>query len=366
MDQKVSTEYDSSIIEWSSALKTFKTLRESVRIALEIEKGLSCYFQVAIPVVVNSLTIMIKHYHFREDNNNLIVMPRGFGKSKLLYHILAKSNPKFVYSVEDKIYETEILRYPDETFKQKVWVIDDLITTFRGTNTKQREQLMGFFNSFLTKGCYQRRGIKVEGRIVCMFGLATENYLKYHKEMFLSTFLDRLIPIKYTFNQEEIDKILDEEDKLGIPCVRLPFKKRLAKITLSNKFKDEIKKIAKRLHVLANYSPIRAKHYVENFLMANTYLNKRKDVCYDDLRLFKLIETLHYEIEPNILESKILLFILEESSRSSNPTGRDIKNRFKDFSETRISSILSKLREFERIGYKKVSLKRGYDYEYWI
>jgi hypothetical protein len=93
-------------------------------------------------------------------NNVLLVTPSGIGKKMLLYHILQKSNPKWFPELPDKFFESQILLEPDEKFNRKVWVFDDLITVFRGTSTKQREQLMGFFNSFLTKGEYSRKGLK--------------------------------------------------------------------------------------------------------------------------------------------------------------------------------------------------------------
>lgn len=119
-------------------------------------------------MIVNILTLNVKINSDESTNSVLLIIPSGSGKTTLLHHILQKSNPRWFPELPEKFFESEILREPDGTFEGKVWVQDDLITTFRGTSTKQREQLMGFFNTFLMKGEYGRKGIRKKGRIVCV------------------------------------------------------------------------------------------------------------------------------------------------------------------------------------------------------
>ena len=130
------------------------------------------YNLIAIPVIVNILTINLNLKPDESTNSVLLILPKGSGKTTLLHHILQKSNPEWFPELPEKFFESQILQEPDDKFDRKVWIQDDLITTFRGTSTKQREQLMGFFNTFLTKGEYSRKGLKKKGRIVCIFGLA--------------------------------------------------------------------------------------------------------------------------------------------------------------------------------------------------
>jgi len=340
-DSKVSSGYEHSDID-SNPLKSLKTLRETFKLVDKIEEVLFGYRKVSIVVIVNSLTLNLKKEQRIHDNSNLIVGPKGLGKTTLLYHILARSNPKWIIPLPDRIFETDICNFPSEHFKRKVWVLDDLITSFRGTSLKQREQLMSFHNSFMSKGVYERRNSNtiLRGRVVFQYGLAKENYSKYSKDMLLSTFSERLIMITYDFTPEEEDYILKKEDsKRKLPSVKLPFRKKEVEIEIPQELIEDTINATKRLRTMSELSPIRAKHYIQNFLKSNAYINNRKEVCDDDLKLFKWIESLHYTTKPDTLETEIICLI-QETNDKDRIIGRKIKNRFKNrYSETRISTI---------------------------
>jgi len=131
-----------------------------------IVEHLSGYALISIPAVLNTLTLNLDLNV--PWNSTLLALPKGDGKTTLLYEILRKSNPKYFPDLPAKIYETEILQLSDDYFNRKIWVYDDLITLFRGTSTKQREQLMHFHNEFLSKGEYSRANRKVKGKIVLL------------------------------------------------------------------------------------------------------------------------------------------------------------------------------------------------------
>ena len=352
------------------SLKTLGCLGETFKVVDSISKGLRFYEPVSTTVCINMLTIGLKKQPHVHDNSNLLIVPKGRGKTTLLHHILAESNPKYIISLPDKLFETDIVEFPKDHFDNKVWVLDDLITTFQGTSPKQREQLIGFHNSFLSKGVYERkRGDRmVEGRIVCTYGIAKENYSKYSKDMFISTFTDRLPPLTYGFSPEEKDTILREDNYLSkLPKVRLPFKRTLTEVIIPDTLQEEIIAAAKRLEAASGFTDIRAKHYVQNFLKSNANLNHRTNVQEEDFWLWKWVEPLHYSQKPDTCETDIVNYILSKATINEPCIGREIKNVFGDkYSEQHISTTLSRLRENSRVSAKKISLTRGYDYEYRI
>jgi hypothetical protein len=304
-------------------------------------------------------------------NSNLLIERKGLGKTSLLYWILVNSNPKYVFALPDKLYESLIVEMPLEYFDKKVWVLDDLVTSFGGLTTKQREQLMSFFNSILSKKCYEREGKRrVENaQISCQFGFALENYETYANRMLLSTFLDRIVPIKLEHDPETIKnickRIVEEKDR-KLPKVSLPFTKKPVEVDIPIKFNDEIVDCAMRLQASQSLSGTRAVNYVKNFIRAHAFLNKRKEVCEADVNILKLILPLHIGMNSGDLETKIRELILAKTSRGETVTGREIKEVFgKQFNKTAISETLSKLRR--DIPNRKISLsKGGYDYEFFI
>ena len=107
-------------------------------------------------------------------NSCLVVAPRGTGKSELLERILAKSNPEHFVVLPPKIFESELVQKHREFFHNKIMVLDDLIVSFDGMSTKQRQLLENFWTKLL-EGGYGRdtRSIANVNTLV-LFGLASE------------------------------------------------------------------------------------------------------------------------------------------------------------------------------------------------
>lgn len=354
---------DIDIFKPSSFFSYFKEQKKLEEIVVKISSSLKGYWLVSIPIVVNAMSISLIKKPQNMDNHNLLIVPKGYGKTTLLSKILAESNPRWYIELPSRIFEPQILDFSDEYFDRKIWVLDDLITTFSGMNKKQRYQLIGFFNDFLSKGHYGRKDKIKEGRILCQFGLASENYREYCKEMFSSTFEDRMTPIKFSFTIDQIKRILSEQSYDNeLPKVKLPFKKSMQNVEIPQEFDKDINNIALDFQTKAGFSAIRAKTYIKNFIKSNAVLNERK-VCKEDLRLFRFIFPLHFDIGPLTLEDRILRII----SSKERVIGSDIKKQFENSCSVRsIQDALSIIRKEEKVNFKKISLPRGYDYEYWV
>jgi hypothetical protein len=343
-------------------------LKETFRLVRAVAGYLYGYTLVAVPVIVNPLTLNLDLKPDESANNVLLVTPSGTGKTTLLYHILQKSNPKWFPELPDKFFESQILLEPDEKFNRKVWVFDDLITVFRGTSTKQREQLMGFFNSFLTKGEYSRKGLKKSGRIVCIFGLAKEHYKEYGKHMFLQTFTDRFMPVKFSFSERDKKAILELRSGRGsvdLPRVVLPFRDEPVNISVPREFCPEVNKLALLLDARGVMSFVRAQTHIINFLKANADLNGRGEVCEADVKLFKLTLSLYFGAESGTADVKVREFILEASMEGRIVSGREVEEAVASrtgVSDRWVRDVLAKLRSEGAVFYRQSS---G-GYEYWI
>jgi len=349
-------------------------LQELFKLVKPISDYLYGYELIAPIVIVNALTINLKLRPDEATNSTLLICPKGHGKTTLLYHILQKSNPQWFPRLPDKLFESEILKEPDEIFRRKVWVQDDLVTTFRGTSTKQREQLMGFHNAFLTKGEYGRKGRTVQGRIVCIYGIASEAYKKrYAKEMFHSTFMDRFMPIMYRFDEaieRELLKAKRKNKGKTPPHVELPFKEQPIDVRIPKRFEVEIDEMAIELSTDGIMTALRAQTYIQNFLRSCAAINERDEVCEDDMKLLRFLWPLHFGVDLGDVDMRVRRMIFRASMRGQTLTGRKIKDRMiaKDVSESAVKKVLSKLRKTGAVSYRKVSGSglRSYDYEYWI
>ena len=159
----------------------------------------------------------------RQGNSTLCISPKGFGKSTLLIHILAKSNPKFFTILDKNIFESQLLEKPKEYFHQKVIVHDDLISVFGGKNRKQLEQIQSFFSQLLSDGSYSRDATELKDIFcVALFGIAKDSFEKRRKELLDSTLLDRLVT--YSVNLDSLQKmeVLQHRDAMMDKQTPLP------------------------------------------------------------------------------------------------------------------------------------------------
>jgi hypothetical protein len=319
----------------------------------------------SIPVILNIATINLKLQRNESPNSTLLIWPSGCGKGSLLEDVLGKSNPKFFPQLPQKLYESEIMEFPDDYFNKKIWVYEDLITLFRGTSTKQREQLMNFFNIFLSRGWYARRERKVEGKIVCCFGVAREFYEgKYKKEMFQLTFLDRFNKVYFELSEKMKAKILklrNMNKEMEPPKVKLPFYKNDVRITIPEKFTEEINKLALDWDRRKIMSFVRAQISISNFLKASALLNNRREVTQEDLMLLKFVLPLYYrETKPSQFE--VMSCIFRHSLKLEKVSASQIKKEVTSIEERRIEQILKGLREKGSVFYEQ----KGNEFEYWL
>ena len=306
-------------------------------------------------------------------NSVLLVLPSGAGKTTLLCRILQRSNPKFFPVLPEKIFESEILKMPNQAFDNKVFVEDDLITTFRGTSSKQRDQLMGFFNTFLTKGEYGRAGSRKKGRIVCIFGIAEEHYSRNKKRMLQSTFSDRFIIVRLSLDDQDKKRILnsrlDNSTKRKLPKVKLPLKRTPTDVKVSSCFSGEINELAMMMDKRGVMTYARAQTHVLNFIKANALLNGRDTVVEDDLRVLKTVFPLYLGANSGSVDIKVREFILESTANGIPVNGRQIKDLViteTGCEERAVQSVLSNLRNQKVVNFSKVGRGRGYDFEYWL
>ena len=329
------------------------------------------YSLIAVIVIVNILTLNLKLKPDEATNSILLNILKGCGKTTLIHHILQKSNPKWFAKLPEKCFESQFLEMSSDAFNRKVWAQDDLITTFRGTSTKQREQLMGFHNTYLTKGEYSRQGRTVKGRIVCLYGMAKEKKM-YQKEMFQETFTDRFMRVKLDFDRKTKKAILEARDRkksTPIPTVELPFKEEPVDVEIPDVFLDSINELALELDEKNVMSFARAQTFIKNFVKSSADINGRLEVCEDDLRLFKLVLPLHFGTSTGNVDTRVRMLILEKSMNGEKVSGRNIKDELVEklgCSESSIQKSLSLLRLNNVVRYEKVSVGRGYDYEYWL
>jgi hypothetical protein len=268
----------------------------------QIEGWLKGWLLPSIIVIVNAMSINLKLPNVRKLNSCLIVAPRGSGKGDLLERILAISNPEHFVVLPAKIFESELITKPREFFHNKIIVLTDLIVTFEGMSTKQRQQLVNFF-TMLLEGSYARiRNELSNVRTVALFGLASEQLNKFRDELMSATFLDRVTTFRHNVTAEMKRGILRfrwRASSRQIPIVRLPLPERIddsekveVRFPRCQDIEDKIDEHALELDNYGAQSYARAQDYIKTFMRANALLNGRTKVTKSDLCLYDLVHPL--------------------------------------------------------------------------
>jgi hypothetical protein len=281
-----------------------KDCHVTLKFASQVESWLKGWFLPSIIPMVGVMSINLKMPSMtRKLNNSLVCSPRGSGKSELLERILAKSNPEHFTVLPPKIFESELVTKGREFFHNKILVIDDLIPTFEGMSTKQRQQLVNFWTKLLEGGYARDRNALSNVTTLVMFGLASEQLDKFRDELMSATFLDRVPPFKHNVTREMKREILQFRAKRANmnpppqpPVIKLPLPERIeddSKVDVtfpdSRYIEDKIVEYALDLDDYQVQSCARAQDYIRTFMRADALLNGRSKVTMSDLLLYDLV-----------------------------------------------------------------------------
>jgi hypothetical protein len=223
-----------------------------------------------------------------------------------LERILAASNPEHFVVLPAKIFESELVMKERRFFHNKIIILDDLIVSFEGMSSKQRDQLVGFWTKIL-EGKYGREEHTLENvSTVVLFGLASEKLNRFRDELLSSTFLDRVPPFKHNVTPEMKRGILRfralkqrRNSHVASPIIKLPLPKEIEderKVTVlfphSREIENRIVDYAMEQDTYAVQSAVRAQDYINTFMRANALLNGRTKVTKSDLYLYDLVHPL--------------------------------------------------------------------------
>jgi hypothetical protein len=284
-----------------------KECRKTLEFAAAIESWLKGWLLPSITPIVNAMSVNLKlPPGTRKLNSCLTVAPRGSGKSELLEHILARSNPEHFVVLPQKMFESELVKKSRDYFHDKIMVHDDLIIAFEGMSTKQRQQLVNFWTKLLEGGYARDRDALSNVSTLALFGLASEELERFRKELMSATFLDRIPPFKHDVTRQMKKEILQfrarslrENPSRQPPIIKLPLPEKIddaKKVNVafpnSKEIDNKIVEYALELDTYQVQSCARAQDYIRTFMRSNALLNDRKRVTMSDLYLYDLVHPL--------------------------------------------------------------------------
>jgi len=299
----------------------------------KVDSWLRGWRLASVVPIVNSMSINLEMPPGTQKLNScLVVAPRGAGKSEFLERILAISNPEYFVVLPPKIFESELVQKPREFFHNKIMVLDDLIVSFDGMSTKQRQQLENFWTKLLEGGYGRDAHSVINVSTLVLFGLASEQLDRFRQELMSATFLDRVPPFKHNVTRQMKRRILQLRSQRSTksstrrPIIKLPLPEKIEddkKVGIAFPRSKEIEaKIIEYAMELDNYgvqSSVRAQDYVKTFMRANALLNHRTAVTKSDLYLYDLVHPIFLNSMGELgTENRVLGLIKNNPNLSDN------------------------------------------------
>lgn len=344
------------------------------------------YDYLAIPTLVNSHSIRLKLPKSTPTNSNILVFPKGSGKSVFLSDIISKHNDGMVINRSDIHHEYMLMNRADEEFDHKIWICDDLVVTLAGLEAgRQRNQLTGFYTAILSKGEYERDGVqnqfsgmrKIEDAVICcQYGLASEYFRTERKQLFNNTLLDRMIPIYAHLSDDDARAIIRATIKRSssIDIVDPPNLKLTEldgepiHIKIDSSIDGLIEDAAITLYHATGLAPGRAASYINNFVSSNALLNDRKIADIDDMEVWEFIQDMHLPYSEGSARASVLHLLASSTTHIDNSGGvmplttKDLATRLGEHYQT-IAAVMFELREEGTVHWDRID--RG-EYIYWL
>ena len=305
--------------------KTLKQLLESKTFAKENKHTLDTisYINSFLYALGEVYTISFINMHSlfintsgQQKNNNLILVPKGFGKTTFLKAV-AENNKKKVTVLPEKMYESLLSKRGKTYFNNKLLVHYDLIQALSGVDKKQREQLVGFWTSLLSDGRYHRQNQEPVENIKCSvaFGMAKESFVTNRRMLYDSTMLDRMTLLHKTISMEDKSKIYDYRVNADSSKMKLKFVTgKRAVIFDSQKFSPLIKQFVMELDKFKIMTSTRAQDYVCNFLLCNAFFNSRNEVTDNDYLMYRFFHEYHIDTQ-DLSKYERLLHLLNKNPK---------------------------------------------------
>ena len=303
---------------------------------------------VGIIVCSNAMTASVDLTDINQKpNSNIIIQRSGTGKTTLLRG-LHEANPDYVIRIPSKVFESSIIRFPEEYYQNKVWVHYDLITAFQGASTKQRQQLEGFLVDMLDHGVYERYDRsgsesslkRVEGNISFLAALSEENFSKYGRETYYNTLIpQRMVPIGTKFDPKDLQVLMNRislQNPSGswfddlVKGLRLPFRDDPVPVKIDEEYLKDLKRYAIELQIRTSMSMNRAYLYLIKMAKGHALLNERDYVTKADIEVLKYLIPAHRYPRPGTVEEVVRDIIVKEVFTNGEVSSTEIYKKVRE------------------------------------
>lgn len=246
----------------------------------------------------------------------LDVAPSRHLKTYTSTEIMDIFDSEFWINIKSDFTIHSLKRHRKKLKKGKCLFVNDGTTLFASKSQRTKDRLVGGLSELLADEIYTyqdfRTKFSLSGRVTLVMNITSEAYQNYKDRLFGLTFSERLLTAHHTLSKQEKDEWVAKEErarKLHFEdCITVDDIETDARI--QRKYYKLIQYLAEEFSYLSLRSFVGCQDLIKATLLAHASLNKRQEVCKDDLKFLMMIK--EYLVNPfSPFEGKIVKYASE-------------------------------------------------------
>jgi hypothetical protein len=188
--------------------------------------------------------------------------------------------------------------YENEMLKGISLMVNDATTLFSTKTQKSKDRIVSAFSELLADGKYVYQNFDknnkfiLQGKVTAIINITNEAFETYKDRLFGLTFAERFLILHHTLTQIEKEEWVSKQEfsqKRHYP-ERITVDDIEKDVDIPQKFFEPIKKIAKDYAYLSMRTFVGVQDLIKGTMKAHASLNKRKEVCTDDLQFVLMLK----------------------------------------------------------------------------
>ena len=203
---------------------------------------------------------------------------------------------EFWINIKSDFTMHSLKRYKDKLKEGKCLFVNDGTTLFASKAQRTKDRLVGGLSELMSDEVYtyqdNRTRFSLKGKVTLVMNITSEAYQNYKDRLFGLTFSERLLTVHHTLTKVEKDEWVAKEER----AKRMHFDGYITvddietDVKIQRKYFKLIQYLAQEFSYLSLRSFIGCQDLIKGTLKAHASLNKRKEICTDDIRFLMMIK----------------------------------------------------------------------------
>jgi hypothetical protein len=224
------------------------------------------------------------------------VAPTRQGKSFTSNEVMKVFAEEFWLDLRSDFTINSLNRYRGELESGKCLLVNDATTLFASKSQRTKDRLVGGLSELLSDECYtyQDFGYRftLRGKVTMIVNITSEAYQNYKNRLFGLTFSERFLTVHHAFSQQDkTEWVARLQISKGMHFGKLIRIDDIStRVEIGSDYLSIVPHIAQQFSFDSLTSPVACQDLINAAMCSHASLNKRHDLCIDDLVFVKRIQ----------------------------------------------------------------------------